>query len=64
MTSKRMGNYSGGFLLIAVLGILYESITGDILNGVFPMLVMSGVYGVGSVIVERLDNLTNTLNKR
>ena len=64
MTSKRMGNYSGGFLLIAVLGILYEAITGDILNGVFPMLVMSGVYGVGSVIVERLDNLTNTLNKR
>ncbi len=63
MNSNRMCNYSGLLVLIAGVGIVWELFTGYVIAGVFPMIIMSGIYGVGSVIVRRPEALTVKLNQ-
>ena len=64
MNSKNMEDYCGVFILMAVAGLIFEAVTGDIIAGIFPMIIMSGIYGVGSALMEKLELIHEELKSR
>ena len=64
MNSKKMKDVTGIFLLLAVAGMILGWVTGDDITGIFPMIIMSGVYGVSSALMEKLELIHEELKSR
>jgi hypothetical protein len=64
MNSKKMSDYTGIFLILAVTGVILEWLTGDDITGIFPMIIMSGLYCVGSALMKKLELIHEEIKSR
>ena len=61
MNSKGMSKWSGVFLLLGMVTIIFDLLaTASYDGGVYFCLVMSAVFNVGSSIMKKLESLEAT----
>ena len=61
MNSKSMEKWSGIFLILAVITIIYELFAPTSSFGVFFCLIMGTIYNIGASIMKKLEDDNGTL---
>ena len=61
MNSKYMSKWSGIFLIISSLGIIYEAAADSFSGGVFYFLIAALILNVGSAIMKKLEGIEGNL---
>ena len=62
MNSKSMEKWSGIFLYLAALALIYIMLTGsNQAGGVYSLLIMSAIYNIGASIMKKLEGDDGTL---
>ena len=57
MNSKSMEKWSGRFLLMSLLAIIYELIANTFSTGVFYFLLAALIFNVGASIMKKLEEI-------
>ena len=57
MDSKSMKKWSGRFLLMSLLAIIYELIANTFSTGVFYFLLAALIFNVGASIMKKLEEI-------
>tara|TARA_R110000787_G_scaffold180418_2_gene292544 strand:- start:113 stop:319 length:207 start_codon:yes stop_codon:yes gene_type:complete len=58
MNSKSMEKWSGIFLLLSVLALIYIILTGsNQAGGVYSLLIMSSIHNIGASIMKKLEGI-------
>ena len=57
MDSKSMKKWSGRFLLMSLLAIIYELIANTFSTGVFYLLLAVLIFNVGASIMKKLEEI-------
>ena len=61
MNSKKMNNWAGIFLLLSVLAIIFELLSGNESDGgIYFCLVMATILNVASAIIKKLESFEAT----
>ena len=63
MNSKLMEKWSGRFLLISLLVVIYELIAVTYSTGVFYFLLASLIFNVGASIMKKLEEIIININR-
>ena len=62
MNSKSMEKWSGIFLYLAALALIYIMLTGsDHAGGVYTLILISAIHNVGASIMKKLESNNGTL---
>ena len=62
MDSKLMEKWSGRFLLMSLLAIIYELIVDTFSTGVFYFLLAALIFNVGASIMKKLEEIMININ--
>lgn len=57
MSSKDMEKWSGIFLVLSVLAIIYEVVASSFSTGAFYFLIAALILNVGSAIMNKLEGI-------
>ena len=63
MNSKSMEKWSGIFLILAVITIIYELFAPTSSFGVFFCLIMGTIYNIGASIMKKLEEIMKNIEE-
>ncbi len=63
MSAKQMSNWALVFLLLAVVGIIFELVTDKGLDATWCFIVISTLFNISSAIKKDLEQIKEKLNQ-